>query len=82
MALDKFPNPKINRPEISLTIDDEDDFRNIQRIYNYFKNEIPSLETIIDWIDNNPASFREFVKIKKRTTKNLRKINFLFKNEK
>jgi len=48
------PNDKLNRPEIFLSVDFQEDYRNMLKIYNHFKGKIPSLEKIIKWIDKNP----------------------------
>jgi len=76
-----FPNLKINRPEISLSVDDIDDLNNVGKIYRNFKKNIPNLETIIKWIDKNPALLKKLTKLKKRINISNSNINCKFKNE-
>ena len=45
------PFKKINRPEISLTVDYKKDYINLKKIYDFFKGKPPSLENLIKWID-------------------------------
>ena len=45
---------KIRRPEISLTVDTEDDLRVMRAIYEKFEGNPPVLEDIISWLDLNP----------------------------
>jgi spore coat polysaccharide biosynthesis protein SpsF len=45
---------KIRRPEISLTVDTEDDLRVTRAIYEKFEGNPPVLEDIISWLDLNP----------------------------
>ena len=75
-----YPNSKINRPEISLTVDDKENYLNIQKIYNYFKENLVSLEKIVEWIDMNPKFLKKLIQIKNQQ-KNLKNINYKFKNE-
>jgi spore coat polysaccharide biosynthesis protein SpsF (cytidylyltransferase family) len=50
---------KIRRPEISLTVDTEDDLSLLQRIYENFQGKPPALQHIISWLDNNPQLLRK-----------------------
>ena len=75
-----YPNSKINRAEISLTVDDKESYFNLQKIYNYFKTNLVSLEKIVEWIDMNPKFLKKLVQIKNQQ-KNLKNINCKFKNE-
>lgn len=71
------PNPKINRPEISLTIDYPEDYKNIREIYNFYKGKIPSLQKIIEMLDKNKRLLKKLSK--KRTVKKPKNINVEFK---
>ena len=71
------PNSKINRPEISLTVDYLQDYKNINEIYNYFRGKVPSLQNIIQWLDKNEKLLKKLKK--KRTTKKPKNINIKFK---
>jgi len=71
------PNSKINRPEISLTVDYLQDYKNISEIYNYFEGKIPSLQKIIKWLDNNKKLLKKLKK--RRILKNPKNINVKFK---
>ena len=75
-----FPKKKINRSKISLTIDSHNDYKNISLIYNHFKEKIPSLEKIIEWIDTQPKLRSKLTRIKKNK-KISKKINFKFKSD-
>lgn len=44
----------IKRPEISLTVDTEDDLKIIGKIYENFHGRPPDLHQIINWLDQNP----------------------------
>jgi len=44
------PIPETNRPEISLTVDTEEDLKLIRSIYEKFHGEPPELQEIISWI--------------------------------
>jgi len=44
----------LKRPEISLTVDTPLDLELIRDIYTHFKEESPSLESIIKWLDEKP----------------------------
>ena len=55
------PNSKINRPS-SLTIDYLEDYKNINEIYNYFRGKIPSLQRIIEWLDENKKLLKKCIK--------------------
>ena len=70
------PNPKINRPEISLTVDYKKDYINL-KIYENYKGELPKLETIIKWIDKNKSLLKSLTR--KRITKRPKGINVNFK---
>ena len=71
------PNSKINRPEISLTIDYLEDYKNINEIYNYFRGKIPSLQRIIEWLDENKKLLKKLKK--NRIVKKPKNINVKFK---
>ena len=71
------PNPKINRPEISLTVDYKKDYINLKKIYENYKGELPKLETIIKWIDKNKSLLKSLTR--KRITKRPKGINVNFK---
>lgn len=71
------PNSKINRPEISLTVDYLQDYKNVNEIYNYFRGKIPSLQKIIRWLDNNKKLLNKLKK--KRIVKKPKNINVKFK---
>mgnify|MGYP006091340555 CR=1 FL=1 len=75
-----FPQKKINRPNINLTIDTKEDYKSVSEIYTHFKNPLPSLAKIIKWIDARPALLRKLTKkrINKISKKN---INFKFKDD-
>lgn len=47
-------NENCSRPEISLTVDNLQDFECLNHIYKSFGCVLPSLEKIIDFLDNNP----------------------------
>jgi len=71
------PNSKINRPEISLTVDYPQDYKNVNEIYNFFRGKIPSLQKIIQWLDKNEKLLKKLKK--KRTVKKPKNINVKFK---
>ena len=71
-----YPNPKINRPEISLTVDYLQDYKNVNEIYNYFRGKIPSLQKIIGWLDKNKKLLKKLKK--KRIVKKPKNINVKF----
>ena len=71
------PNSKINRPEISLTVDYLQDYKNVSEIYNFYKGKIPSLQKIIQWLDKNKRLLKKLKK--KRTAKRPKNINVKFK---
>ena len=71
------PNSKINRPEISLTVDYIQDYKNVSEIYNFYKGKIPSLQKIIQWLDKNKRLLKKLKK--KRTAKRPKNINVKFK---
>ena len=71
------PNSKINRPEISLTVDYLKDYKNVNEIYNYFRGKIPSLQKIIRWLDKNKRLLKKLKK--KRIVKKPKNINVKFK---
>ena len=49
-----LPDQKLKRPEISLTVDTENDLSLLQKIYKQYNGKPPELETIIAWLDQNP----------------------------
>jgi spore coat polysaccharide biosynthesis protein SpsF len=51
------PVGAINRPEILLTVDTEDDFNVVHEIYKKFNGNPPKLQDIISWIDLNSGMF-------------------------
>ena len=53
-----FPPENQNRPYYSLTVDYQEDLNKIRKIYNSVPNsEIPSLDQILNFIDNNKEEF-------------------------
>jgi spore coat polysaccharide biosynthesis protein SpsF (cytidylyltransferase family) len=48
------PDQKLKRPEISLTVDTENDLSLMQKIYEQYFGKPPVLEEIITWLDRNP----------------------------
>lgn len=73
----RFPNQKVNRPEISLTVDYKEDYLNINKIFNNYKGKVPSLEKVIKWIDTQPKLLSKLKK--KRKNKISKNINVRFK---
>ena len=71
------PNSKLNRPEISLTVDYPQDYKNVSEIYNFFKGKVPSLQKIIQWLNKNEKLLKKLKK--KRTEKKPKNINIKFK---
>ena len=71
------PNPKINRPEISLTVDYKTDHNNLKKIYKNFKGKVPRLELVIKWIDKNKSLLKSLTR--KRIAKRPKGINTNFK---
>lgn len=71
------PNSKINRPEISLTVDYPQEYKNVNEIYNFYKGKIPSLQKVIQWLDKNKKLLKRLKK--KRTVKKPKNINIKFK---
>ena len=71
------PNSKINRPEISLTVDYPEDYKNVNEIYSFFKGKVPSLQKIIKWLDKNKKLLKKLKK--KRIEKKPKNININFK---
>ena len=71
------PNPKLNRPEISLTVDYPQDYKNVSEIYNFFEGKVPSLLKIIHWLNKNEKLLKKLKK--KRTEKKPKNINIKFK---
>ena len=65
------PLPWMKRPEISLTVDTEDDLRNVQAIYRQFHGIPPVLGNILAWLDRNP----ELVSSKKSIPNSIEKSN-------
>ena len=45
---------KIKRPEISLTVDTQNDLSLLQKIYEQYNGNPPVLEDIVTWLDQNP----------------------------
>ena len=72
-----YPNKKLNRPDLRLTVDYEEDLKNIQKIYDYYKGKLPSLEKIIQWIDTQNSLLTNLRK--KRKVKRPKEININFK---
>ena len=50
---------KIKRPEISLTVDTEEDLRVVRSIYEQFEGNLPALEHVISWLDLNNRLLRK-----------------------
>jgi spore coat polysaccharide biosynthesis protein SpsF len=48
-------NTIIKRPELSLTVDTLEDINLVRDIYSSFNENIPNLEKIITWLDENPS---------------------------
>ena len=48
------PDQKLKRPEISLTVDTENDLDVVREIYEKFEGDPPVLQHIISWLDLNP----------------------------
>ncbi len=67
------PSQKINRPEISLTVDYKKDYKNLKKIYENYKGKPPKLEKIIKWIDKNKLLLKSLTR--KRITKKPKGIN-------
>jgi len=44
----------LKRPELSLTVDTPEDLELVRSIYSNFNGEIPSLESVILWLDSVP----------------------------
>ena len=75
-----FPEKGINRPTISLTVDTKEDYRCVSKIYNHFKEKLPSLTKIIAWLDTKPILLTKLTK--KRINKTIsKKINCKFKDD-
>ena len=72
-----YINAKVNRPEISLTVDYIEDYKNVNEIYNHFKGKMPSLQKIIEWLDKNKTLLKKLKK--KRIVKKPKNINVKFK---
>lgn len=45
---------RVRRPEISLTVDNQNDLSLMQKIYEQFNGNPPVLEDIVAWLDQNP----------------------------
>jgi len=75
-----FPQKKMNRSTISLTIDTKEDYRYVSKIYNHFKGKPPSLIKILEWLNKQPSLLK---KLTKKETKGaiLKNINCKFKND-
>tara|TARA_B100001123_G_C15266643_1_gene1008678 strand:- start:290 stop:1051 length:762 start_codon:yes stop_codon:yes gene_type:complete len=76
----QHPNKTINRPEISLTVDDVQDYKNVSEIYDYFEGKMPNLDKIIHFIDSKPNLLKNLTK-SKISTIDKNKINYNFKND-
>lgn len=74
-----YPNKKLNRPEISFSIDEKDDYEAVNTIFNHYQNTVPSLENIINFVDENPILLSKLVNKKNKKKKN--KINVKFKTD-
>ena len=74
-----YPNKKLNRPEISFSVDENEDYEAVNTIFKYYKNTIPSLENIIDFVDKNPILLSKL--INKKNKKKIDKINVKFKTD-
>lgn len=73
----KCPDKKIQRPEISLTVDYFEDFKNLETIFNHYKGNVPSLKTLIKWIDSQKKLLLKLKK--KRKARKPKNINVKFK---
>ena len=72
--------PEIKRPEISLSVDTEEDLGIIRAVYENFQGDPPDLHEIISWIDSNPKESKMTNnKISKSTDDNF--INWKLKGE-
>ena len=68
-----------NRPEISFSVDENEDYEAVNTIFKYYKNTIPSLENIIDFVDKNPILLSKLMN--KKNKKKIDKINVKFKTD-
>ena len=69
---------KCSRPEISLTVDCEEDLQCLNHIYKFYEGNPPSLEKIIAFLDKNPNIK---ITINQESHKIPRDIRFSYKGE-
>ena len=74
-----YPNEKLNRPEISFSIDEKDDYEAVNKIFKHYQNTVPSLEEIINFVDQNPILLSKLVN--KKNNKKIDNVNVQFKTD-
>tara|TARA_Y100000590_G_scaffold451546_1_gene593112 strand:+ start:157 stop:915 length:759 start_codon:yes stop_codon:yes gene_type:complete len=62
---------------INFTVDEENEYLNLKKIYNNYKGNLPSLTNIIDWVVKSPNLYVKMTKQKK--LKRIKNINCKFK---
>ena len=50
----EFKNQNLKRPELSLTIDTNEDLDLVRQLFKYFETKLPGLEEIIRYLDSIP----------------------------
>jgi spore coat polysaccharide biosynthesis protein SpsF len=50
----KVHNKSLIRPELSVTVDNQNDISLVRQIFRHFGDNLPCLEDIIYWLDSNP----------------------------
>ena len=75
----KSNSKNLQRPEISLTVDTEDDYKLMKSIFSKYAGNPPKLEEIINWLDKNP----QLIEYQKVSTISIKKeeINYRLKHE-